>query len=257
MKMKINIITASILSTLSLSVSAQDTSTPKFNSDLEVKAVIDAGCFLTAENINFGVLQMPLSDQSSSSNIKIHCSKNTNLKISITYGDHISSNNQSTYSVENISNSVVNIYENNVYLGRISCMGDNSFVIYNSAGDYGNPQLANILGLAPEAHTGGIYHGTCYSKGTFNLENFNNRISSMVSTFGKLTGLSSNENIIYSLSNPNNSSNSWSALNTYNIIADGLEQIVPMKANIKRSDNGTHRMTPDTYQSTLTVVLTY
>lgn len=78
--MKRSILSLAVFSSLSMSAFAQNTSTPKFNSDIEVKAVVDAGCFLTAENINFGVLQMPLQDQSASSNIQIKCSKNIRFK---------------------------------------------------------------------------------------------------------------------------------------------------------------------------------
>ena len=45
-----------------MSAFAQGVSFPNANQDFKVSAVVDSGCFLTAENINFGVLMMPLID---------------------------------------------------------------------------------------------------------------------------------------------------------------------------------------------------
>lgn len=53
------------------------------NSSIDVSAKVEPGCFLDAEDINFGVLQMPLIDSAAQSNIKIKCSKDTNLMFHI------------------------------------------------------------------------------------------------------------------------------------------------------------------------------
>ncbi len=50
---------------------------------LEVNAKVDPGCFLEAENVNFGVLPMPLNNTSAQSKITVKCSRNTQLNISI------------------------------------------------------------------------------------------------------------------------------------------------------------------------------
>ena len=74
---------------------------------------------------------------------------------------------------------------------------------------------------------------------------------------GVLKGISSGEQIKFFIEKPTEANQIWSKNNSYSIASTGETQTIPMKANIKRADNATHRLTPDTYQSTLTVVLNY
>lgn len=56
------------------------------NKNIDVKATIKPGCFLSADNINFGTLVTPITNQSASSSMRVLCSKATNLSVEMVYG---------------------------------------------------------------------------------------------------------------------------------------------------------------------------
>lgn len=57
--MKRAVLNLAILSSMSGVTIAQ--TIPNSSSDIKVNADVDAGCFLTADNINFGILMMPIN----------------------------------------------------------------------------------------------------------------------------------------------------------------------------------------------------
>lgn len=253
--MKRNILTAGILSVLSISAFAQDTSTPKFNSDIEVKAVVDAGCFLTAENINFGVLQMPLQDQSASSNINVKCSKGANLQLAIAYNSQGKVSSGGDYTVQMyISSSTfeyARIYKDGKPISStydFTCQSTSPNQVYLKT-----TEMQSLLNASATNSYIPDQWGIC-SGARANYDAVIAAISGGAG--GALSGLFSSEQINYFLTVPN-SNNTWGGNTQYELLATGVEQTIPMKANIKSADNPTYRMTPDTYQSTLTVVLTY
>lgn len=242
--MKNKIITLTILSSLSLSVCAQNSNT----SNIEVSADVNAGCNLTAGDINFGILMMPLTNQSSQSNLNIKCSNNAAYEISIAFGQSSSSGGDIT---------ILPQYKKSVYLGDRVVLSDN--IMYecrktelNKVHFWGAAD-ANKLGINWIDNWNIDTVGLCNSDGTANTVTLGNL---GYGSSGFLTGISSGENIIYSLEHPTNS-NPWTGANKYESVGNGEEQVVAMKANIKSADNPKHRMTPDIYQSTLTVSLIY
>ena len=262
--MRKNILTLAILGSLSASAFAQD---PR-NSDIKVTADIHAGCDLTADNINFGVLMMPLSDSTAQANMNVKCSKGANLEIAINYSENASSSSNSNYRLEHRSNydglgEYIQIYDanDNTPLGVIQChrnptgagwagiaTGESKIGFLNSIG------VPNTQSGLTQSGWSSDTNGVCVETS----EGF--KINTDIFTggsIGALIGLTSGEQIKYSLSLPGNDSQIWSNSSKHTVLATGDNQTIPMKANIKRADNGTHRMTPDTYQSILTVVLNY
>ena len=258
--MKKNILTLAILGSLSTGAFAQD---PR-NSDIKVTADIHAGCDLTADNINFGVLMMPLTNSTAQANMNVKCSKGANLEIAINYSENASSSSNSNYKLEHRTNygadgESVHIYDanDNAYLGGIYC--------------HRNPTGQGWAGINGGETKGGFLNSIglpntitqTWTPDTFGVcietsEGFKVKTDIFTGgSIGALTGLTSGEQIKYSLSLPGNDSQIWSSSSKHTVLATGVEQTIPMKANIKRADNGDHRYTPDTYQSTLTVVLNY
>ena len=253
--MKTNILILAVLSSLSTGTFAQSSS-PQSNSDIEVTAVVEAGCYLTADNINFGVLQMPLNDQSASSNINVQCSKGANLQLAIAYNSQGQVSSGGNYTVQRhdagTAAEFVKVYKDGQRISSstydIECNigAKNKVWIYSQE----MKSLLNapvISGYIPDQW------GMCSG----NRVTYDVLISSISDeTGGSLVGLSSSEQINYFLTVPN-TNNTWGGNTQYELLATGVEQTIPIKANIKRADNPTHRLTPDTYQSTLTVVLNY
>lgn len=249
--MKKTIITIAILGS-SLGANAQATNT----GTMEINAVIDAGCFLTANNINFGILQMPLSNQNASSEMTVKCSNNAPYQIKIGYGNTVSSGTSGTYTSQVTKNDIsqgytyqdVKLYKDNVPISSafldIECYG-----AYPNKVFFYTIEAAQIYGVN---NTGwNDIPDVCTSNNTFNTSSLANLGGSSI---GSLTGLYNGEQIAFEILNPSNQN--W-ASNSYSANGNGLEQKIILKAQIKKENSPTHRLSADTYQSNVTVQLTY
>ena len=244
------------LSIMSLSAVAQVT---PVNTNIDIKALIDPGCFLNADDINFGVLAMPITNQSASSNMRVLCSKDTNLSIEMVYGassggGSVSGTFTAVEKSRNTNEKSYQIYKDGVKYTQaptdsydIKCETNDKVIVNNK-------EIADLYKVEYTAvkwvpDTGNICSGKYINTKTL--------ADLGVPSQGKLTGITSGEQIVYSLEVPNSSTKVWNSTNKYPIVATGVEQSIPMKANIKSSENPTYRMSPDMYRSILTVVLTY
>lgn len=248
--MKKNILSLAILGSLSVGAYAQEI--PYFpTSNIEVTAVVDAGCDLTAENINFGILAMPLSDSTAQADMNIKCSKGTNLSIAIKL------NTNENYRFEQYRNGYgpeYNIYNSsNEFVGRIAC-GQGK---YEQHVAYSSQTVADIYNDIMVGYDFGLTE-TVWKPDTLGVcKNYVPRSGDDLSgNFGVMSGSFSSEKLKFFITLPN-STEKWSLISKHSLMATGDNQVIPMKANIKRADNEAHRYTPDTYQSTLTVVLDY
>lgn len=259
--MKKKLLTLAILGSLSVGVFAQDPS-----NNIEITAEVDAGCSLIAENINFGVLAMPLSDQSAQSRIRVHCSKGANLIMGISYSEQAGSSIMGNiYTLDLDTNQGYSQYAK-LLINGVPSGGPYSHDMRCAQENYKQirlmSQLARDLFGYSNIKTSVLVPDTykiCKDSSAsfrYGMEKNINTIIHQIQV-GFLTGISQGEQIKYSLEVPEQSSLLWNTSNTYNFVGSGVEQIIPMKANIKRAENQTHRMTPDTYQSTLTVILNY
>lgn len=252
--MKNNILNIVVLGSLSVSVYAQET-TYFPTSNMEVTAVVDAGCDLTAENINFGILAMPLQDNTAQSNMNIKCSKGANLELAINYSDNVSNSSSEYKIVRNQSRPQGNGPEYEVYdssgmlLGTMGCGYPNT---YPNHVYFTTQKIADLYNTTRSL-------SDWWQPDTTGACNTSNLIPNtpFVSNQGVLKGISLQEKINYSLELPDNSSKIWNSSNKYSIVATGNNQNITMKANIKRASNSNHHYSPDTYQSILTVVLSY
>ena len=221
--------------------------------DLEVKAIVDAGCFLTANDINFGTLQMPLSNQNSSSDMKIKCSNNASYNIQINYGANAQASSRYTFVVTDTNKYLqfVKLYKDGVPISTdsdIACdVSLDNHAYFNTAEA---AALFNVSSLHNYVPVNGLCLGT--NSSTLFQQNGLNQLSG--NSIGFLSGLSSGEKIAFEILNPNNQN--W-AYNKYSAIANGTEQNIPLKAQIKKENSPTHRLSADTYQSNVTVQLTY
>lgn len=245
----------SIFSLLSLSALAQST-TPQSHSDIEVTAVVDAGCFLTADNINFGVIMMPLQNQSAQSQINVKCSKNANLILSISYNPSAISQDIYTAVADPIYTTRYNfkLYKNGVPISSNSIDMYCHSELKGGSVHFATSQ-AEILYFGEDKYNDWV-------KDTWNICSGVNLNLTTLSNLGAgangaLVGVAKGETIIYTLETPSDSSKVWNAQNTYSFISNGENQTIPMKANIKSSNNPTYRISPDTYTDSLSVILTY
>ena len=217
--------------------------------DLEVKAIVDAGCFLTANDINFGTLQMPLSNQNSSSDMKIKCSNNASYNIQINYGANAQAISIYTfeYTVSFGNTNSGKLYKDGVPISTSKF--DVTCSLSSNGANFATAEAAalfNVSKLGSYVPVNGLCHGRIIQQKALDQLSGN--------SIGFLSGLSSGEKIAFEILNPNNQN--W-AYNKYSAIANGTEQNIPLKAQIKKENSPTHRLSADTYQSNVTVQLTY
>ncbi len=195
----IKIITMPLLG-LFLGANAQATN----NETIVINAIVDAGCFLTANNINFGSLQMPLINQSASSEMSVKCSNNAPYQIKIGYGDTVTGSSDTyTYTVNSGLASIytyqqIKLYKDNVPISTetldIECSGVNPNSVY-----FYTIQAAQIYGY----NSTGCYNDNqniCTSNNTFNTSS----LANLGGSIGSLTGLSNGEQIAFEILNPSN-----------------------------------------------------
>lgn len=235
---------------MTTSVFAQDLHNA--NSDIKVKATINAGCLLTTENINFGVLSMPISNQSTTSNMQVKCSKGVASIIQISYTPNgaISTANYTATEVTFNGATHYKLYKDGVGVTGssidIACNALSQVFFYNQ----GTQNLYGVQGqVSWVPDTWNICSGVKIN--TTTLSNLGTKSE------GVLTGIAKGDKVIYSLEVPNSSGQTWNVQNKYSFTTTGDTQTIPMKANVKSAGNPTNRLAPDTYQDILTVVLTY
>lgn len=245
--MKRNIL-FSVLSLFSVASFAQS-SNPQSNSDLEVTAVVEAGCDLSAENINFGVLMMPLSDQSAQSKLAVKCSKNAPYNIGVAFSDTDISGSSEIR--------IVPQYNGYHYIGDRVVLSNTYFECNSSM----NGQV-HFWTQEDMASLGLTWTGINWNPDTLSLCNNDGTVNQTTlsslgyGSAGILKGMSAGEQIVYTISHPTDGT-TWNLSNTFSSNGNGDIQNIVLKANIAKNGNPTHRMTPDTYQSTLTVKLIY
>ncbi len=195
----IKIITMPLLG-LFLGANAQATN----NETIEINAIVDAGCFLTANNINFGSLQMPLINQSASSEMSVKCSNNAPYQIKIGYGNTVTGSSD-TYTYQftdgyanGDSYQLVKLYKDNVPISTetldIECSGVNPNSVY-----FYTIQAAQIYGFNNAGWND--IPDVCTSNNTFNTSSLANLGRSSI---GELTGVSNGEKIAFEILNPSN-----------------------------------------------------
>lgn len=221
------------------------------NSSFEVSADIVAGCILNAQNLNFGILQMPIVDQSAQSSMSVLCSKGAAYNIDVSYSNIGSSSGGDYIVIEG---------SDGAFSQRFNSAQGNTFIECNTK----EPNKVHLWSFEFASSIGASMKrigwnndnlGLCGGTGHVNV-GIMNGLGYSTSANGAMIGMSSGEKVVYSIKNPSNS-NPLTSSNKFSAIGTGQEEIVPLVANIKSSQNATHRMTPDTYQDTVNLILSY
>lgn len=253
--MQIKTISMSILLALGANVQAQNTD------EIKVSADIQAGCNLNAENINFGVLQMPITNQSAQSYINIQCSNNTSLSLSISYGSSSNIQSGDSYTVVKVSGTDryqdAKVYKNGVAISNqyydYYCNNTFNNDTNNGVAFY-STEILSLLNTNKQLGFKVIDEwNLCQNSGEINYSGITN-IGGI--TTGKLIGIKSGDVIEYLLKKPNSNDN-WTTSKPYSFISNANEQKILMQAHIDSSNNKSYRMTADNYSGVMNVILTY
>jgi spore coat protein U-like protein len=215
----------------------------------QITATLSSSCTISAQNLNFGNLVLPLSAQTATSSMSLLCSKNHSYAIGMAYGgvygtttgngDYWEAVGCSTNHVSGVTPPACNSYNTWWYE-------------YNTAGTViASEQLNWSTNQAPTGVTG--YNGSVTTQrigGIFPL--------GTSYAYGKMTGVAKGDTIAYFIQVPGNSSEVWNTGNyTYTTTGTGDNQSIPVVGTIVPSQSGSTYPTPDYYLDTVTATVTF
>lgn len=250
------ILLASVLAMLSTSAMAQSSSKGNF----EASASIESFCQMNAADINFGVVNLPLTAQSANAKMNVLCSNNTPYKIDISYGESVNGEEKPNYTlkIHSIENSY-SLSRYKVYLNDepvstnnfdIACMSGNDGAYFTSL------EIAQIFGSSIVKKYAGSTTGIC--DGQFASQNWMDKIVMTIIDKGVMTGSFKGDKLAYQITLPNDSTKAWiEGVNSYSATGLGINQVIEMNAKIVPSASSSSYIAQDTYIDTVTATVSY
>jgi spore coat protein U-like protein len=211
-------------------------------------ATVSSVCNISAQNLNFGNLVLPLSAQNASTTMSVQCTNNSKYTVGLAYGgvygtgtgsetatviigfaSSLYAYNANTKDYQKIT-SLPAGYKNTT--GAVSCM--------NTWGANGVTTAAGGNACYGYTTTGTAYtFGTAYG-------------------YGKMLGVVSGDNIAYFIQVPNNPAQVWNAGNyTYSATGNGSAQSIPVVGTLVPGQSGSPYPTPDMYMDTVTATVNF
>jgi spore coat protein U-like protein len=235
--MTMGIASACVLAVLAMgsSTSAHAAST---SATQQATATVSSSCTISAQNLNFGNLVLPLSAQSASTSMSVLCSKNHAYTIALAYGGVYGqgSANGNSWTVTG-SNGSYNIYyyQNGNFVTGITGRTCDQVLSWSQAA---------VGSTNDVAQTG----WTCGSTGSFAVTS--------AYGYGKMIGVAKGDNVAYSIQVPNQPSQIWNAgESSYSATGTGATQTIPVVGTIVPSQSGSSYPTPDMYMDTVTATV--
>lgn len=224
--------------------------------NLTTTAKIENFCSISANDLNFGVVNLPLTAQSANSTMNVLCNNNTSYTIDLAYGGIYGSgsinggkNYKLTFMGTGSAGSSYNIEENNKYIGYISCY-DNNNVGFSSVA------IANLYGYStkdrqPDPNDAcSPTYSHMPSKVSFTI--------GQPYDYGVMNGSFKNDKLAYSISLPDDSSKVWNAGNySYSSKGIGSNQEIAINASLIPDKSSSKYIAQDTYLDTVTATISY
>lgn len=217
------IIVALAQSCLLLSYSAQAATSV---ANPKATATISSSCQISAQNLSFGALVLPVSAQSASSSMSVLCSKNAPYTIGLAYGGIYGKGTASGdyYVSQYAQTHSLYWYEH-----------------YSSTGvDEGSVYMTSIP-------SGYAYNGSAYVN-----------TNQTYYTYGLMSGVASGDTIGYSIQVPGNPAQVWNAGNSsYAGTGSGATQTLPVVGKLVPAQSSSTYPTPDAYMDTVTATVSF
>lgn len=234
-----NLMTLAMSSILALSVSLStesyagtSTASPK------ATATIPSACTISAQNIAFGNLVLPISAQTASSTMTVLCSNKASYTVGLAYGGVYGQGGTNTgnYWVEEGCGA-----------GTGGCFNDGTWYYeYNASGTFIAKQEDNwATGQSPANTTGPYQVGGSYP------EHY------VAYAYGEMTGVAKGDHIGYFIAVPGGS-NVWNAgESNYTAAGIGSSQSITMKATLVPAQSTSSYPSPDSYMDTVVATISY
>lgn len=214
-------------------------------------ATLASSCTISAQNISFGNLVLPVSAQTASSSMSVLCNNKASYTIGLAYGG------------------IYGAGTNGDYWKEIGCRGvDGACYSYGSWWDEYNSAGTKIGSQELNWQKGQTPSGVILPQG-FDISSIDlngaggliNNVTLMVGTtyaYGKMVGVAHGDSIGYFISVPGNSANVWNTNNyTYTATGAGVAQSIPLNAKLVPAQSSSSYPSPDSYMDTVTATISY
>lgn len=197
-------------------------------------ATLASVCSLAAQNVNFGMISLPVGTQSATSSMSVQCTKGSSYTISLAYGGVYGTTSQNVSATYNLT-------------GYTSGNGY-TYQICNYTATYDGTSYTKSVG-----NNGNAPWGYCpTTSGTKVIS------TASVYSYGKMIGASKGDNIAYSIQVPGNSSQVWNVGNyNYTATGTGSSQSIPVIATLVPAQTTNNYPSADSYLDTVTATVTY
>lgn len=230
------------------------------NANLNTTAQIESFCQINAADINFGVVNLPLTAQTANSQMNVMCSNATAYKVDLSYGGIYGSgggNDGVNYTfVKNSGFPGVQIwyaYADGKHIGRFNCYSNQEIYLHTDA-----TAIANKLGLevSKTYYDNGKY-GLCSGTSVhYGLASKLSQVSAY--NYGIMKGTMKGDKLAYAITIPNDSTKVWNkGINSYSLIGTGINQVIEMNAKIIVDQSSSKYIAADTYLDTITANVSY
>lgn len=198
-------------------------------------ATLAAMCTISAQNLAFGNLVLPISAQTASSNMTVLCSKNASYTVGLAYGGVYGTTSQdvsATYNLTGYTSGNGYTYQTCKY----TATGPDGTTYTKSVGNNGNAPW----GYCPT------------TSGTKVIS------TASVYTYGKMIGVAKGDNIAYSIQVPNQPGQVWNAGNyNYTSTGTGSSQTLPVLGTLVPAQTSENYPVPDMYMDTVTTTVSF
>lgn len=196
---------------------------------IQSTATLSSTCLISSQNISFGSIALPVSNQTATSSMNVQCSKGSSYTISLAYGG--------VYGVGGAPETLNYTHTVDNYDSNYNWISTTYF--YGTAS---NPDEASQT----KATTSNWQQ---FPTMTVNSGSYN---------YGMMTGASSGDTIAYSIQIPNNPSEVWNTGNySYTSTGTGLNQAISVVATLQPSQTASKYPTADTYLDVVTATINY
>lgn len=266
-----NKIILALISFVSTSVFAQN----NVSNNFEASANIKDFCQIQSNDINFGVVALPLTAQNANTQMNIRCTNSTPYKIDLEYGGNTLGNSvnmdytiqfstsTSNYGVNNFNRYRVHNKSGNL-LGYLDCplheskYGMVQFTHGAVASVYGYPADTPFSWITDTKQTCTQNIPTGWA-GEYNVpgtQPINGEPKK--AEYGSMKGTFKADKLAYQITLPEDSSKPWIAnVNSLNSLGNGEVQIIQMNARIIPDKSSSNYIAADTYLDTVIATVTY
>jgi spore coat protein U-like protein len=207
----------------------------------QATATVAATCTISAQNLSFGNLVLPVSAQSASTSMSVLCSKNHPYTVGLAYGGVYGQGGVTSGDYWTTGGGAGGC-------SRSACNYEITYTEYNSSGTQINSVNYTWAGGATPTPPNTTYNSV-------NGEYVSN--TTVGYAYGKMIGVSSGDSVAYSIAVPNNPGQIWNAgESSYSSTGTGAAQTIPVVGTLVPSQSGSYP-TPDTYMDTVTATVNF